>query len=553
MRRNKILIITGFVVEIALMSIIYSVAFINLNTISGKLDYITDTATPIVSTGDDHIITLLRANSIVHEYIHERDIRKLEKLENEFGTTIKRNKMIGQKLFELSADNHSLQEQIHLAMSKIKKFETITYQIFNKYNANIGLHVNISFNRLIRKLDSNVKETVTIINNITRHTSSILNDADKSTRESIYFTKTLINIIFIILFCIGLIVSIVVVNIITGAEKEMKTAFMEIDHILNTATSGMWVFDGNGTIINVNERMLQFLNASKSEILNKNITEIKNKFLGLDILTSNNSERVNTDSESEITIKKGDNNTITLLVKKVPFPLKEGNANGTLENYTDISDKKKTEIKVMNAIEDERKKIGRDIHDVLGQKLTGLSYINQGVANMLRNEKPNEMIKEEIQKSGSVIASLIQYSKYISKGLNPVNLDKYGLIAAVQEILSDFEYMYNVNFDTGIDHSIEISDRSVRTNIFYIIKEALNNAVKYGDGRQYAITLCKHRKKIYINIINSMQPLDEYQNINYGLGIQIMQYRAGIIGAEFNISIDNDTFSIFLSAGNKNT
>ncbi len=164
----------------------------------------------------------------------------------------------------------------------------------------------------------------------------------------------------------------------------------------------------------------------------------------------------------------------------------------TLEKHEEeIQAQKLLSSKIIDAQEDERKRIAKDIHDGIGQMLTALKFNIESI----RANKP-ETIEQKVEDLKMVTKELIQGVRMATFNLTPPELTDYGIASALQTLterlskLTNKEIVFNniTDFNGRFDSLIEI-------NLYRITQEAVNNAIKYANSN-YILVNINHSKSI---------------------------------------------------------
>ncbi len=206
-----------------------------------------------------------------------------------------------------------------------------------------------------------------------------------------------------------------------------------------------------------------------------------------------------------------------------------------LYNMVDITMRKKLEEEILNISEKERIRIGQDLHDGIGQDMTGISYLFRVLAGKL--EKSEFPDKEEIRRLEDLIDGTKESIRMISKGLSPVNMRSDGIQYALAELCSNMEIIYDITCSLNFDERITFRDNSVATHIFYIVLESMSNAVKHGASKNITVSLVQTDDGIEIRVCDDGKGFSkEDLSGKKGIGLALMRYRADIIGGILNIS-----------------
>ncbi len=213
----------------------------------------------------------------------------------------------------------------------------------------------------------------------------------------------------------------------------------------------------------------------------------------------------------------------------------KGGLTGSIIILRDITRSKGLEKQLMHAGDRERQKIGQDLHDDLCPHLIGIA----GLAAVLKNdlderEDPSAGLAEKI---GDLMGDAVEKSRQLARGLCPVHLVAHGLQAALEEIIFSFSYHPGIRFEFHGDKDIDFQDNSRATHLYHIAREAINNAVKHSKGSLVGISLTlenkgKSSEQIHMCVHDNGQGINDVGSTR-GIGLQIMEYRAKIIDAQF--------------------
>jgi PAS domain S-box-containing protein len=207
-----------------------------------------------------------------------------------------------------------------------------------------------------------------------------------------------------------------------------------------------------------------------------------------------------------------------------------------LSAFIDITRQRRLEKEILRIREIERRKIGHDLHDDLGQHLIGIMALSTLLEQRLEQTSGSEkMLSKEISK---LIQDAIGKTRNLARGLCPVNIAENGFIPALCEFSIYVRKVFGVSCDLNYDEDLNVKNKGVATHLYHIVQEAVNNAVRHGKARHIHIffkRLDEDGNEVILSIKDNGCGLSASSNHKKGLGLNIMHYRAKRIGAGFEV------------------
>jgi PAS domain S-box-containing protein len=195
----------------------------------------------------------------------------------------------------------------------------------------------------------------------------------------------------------------------------------------------------------------------------------------------------------------------------------------------DITERRRLEADILNAGETERQRIGRDLHDSLGQSLTGIGYLADAVREELVRKAMPEAV--EMRKLVRLIGKTADQAHAMAQGLLPVDLNRLGLAPALQELAIATQELFEVPCRYTGPADVRLADVNVASQLYRIAQEAATNAAKHAKTQKIEIRLAKHRRDLLLTVRDTGKGIRSKKHTGAGLGLDIMRYRAGMIGA----------------------
>lgn len=192
------------------------------------------------------------------------------------------------------------------------------------------------------------------------------------------------------------------------------------------------------------------------------------------------------------------------------------------------------EQRILEISEEERRRIGHDLHDGLGQHLTGIALLTQALKQRLSSLHLPE--SQDAARVAELVNESIGWTRDLARGLSPIVLDSGGLAPALEELASSASSHLGIACTCHCNSTEVPLDDETSLHLYRIAQEAINNSVKHGKAKSVAIELTAEDGQITLTVIDNGVGLSEKTRANPGIGLQIMEYRARMIGAVLSLS-----------------
>jgi signal transduction histidine kinase len=220
------------------------------------------------------------------------------------------------------------------------------------------------------------------------------------------------------------------------------------------------------------------------------------------------------------------------------YPFKE--ADGTdvvLELGMDITSRRDLELMVAETSGAERRRIGQDLHDTLGQSMTGLGYLIGGLADRIASQWPQE--RETAEQIVDGINRAIAQMRALAQGLDPVGVEAEGLPAALLELAAAVDKASTMQCEFHCGDQLVLGG-AVATHLYRIAQEAINNAIKHSRGRRVEVSLARENSELVLRVADDGIGLPDDVSGASGMGLRVMEYRANVIGARLRVRPRDD-------------
>ena len=199
-----------------------------------------------------------------------------------------------------------------------------------------------------------------------------------------------------------------------------------------------------------------------------------------------------------------------------------------------IIERKRLEQEILDVSSRERQTIGRDLHDGLGQELTGVALMLRGLAKRIQKQCPD--VVDQVNEIVLLVNESIETARSLARGLLPVNKEGGGLAFSLQALAerSHALYGFEVQFRAKVLPGLALNETTA-SHLYRIAQEALTNTARHGRASKAAIFLLLTRSKFLLRISDNGIGLGAPSETASGMGQKIMRYRASMIGASFEI------------------
>lgn len=211
----------------------------------------------------------------------------------------------------------------------------------------------------------------------------------------------------------------------------------------------------------------------------------------------------------------------------------EGRVIGTEGVTRDISLRKSLERELSETVTRQQQRMGRELHDEVGQQLVGSRLLAKGLQQRLEaHGLPESARAAELVE---VLSAAESHVRALIKGVRPVEVDAAGLMAALTDLAESTARLSNVRCTFTCDKPVPVEDNYTATQLFYIAREAVQNAVKHATANQVNIGLEARQDHLRVCVVDDGVGLPAAAGESGGMGLRIMRHRASVIGAELRL------------------
>lgn len=204
----------------------------------------------------------------------------------------------------------------------------------------------------------------------------------------------------------------------------------------------------------------------------------------------------------------------------------------------DVSKQRELEQEVLDAVETERARLGREIHDGLCQHLAGIAALSSGLSNRLRSDTgaDAEVNAEMASEIADLLGDGIKQVRAMASGLAPVSIENEGLVNSLKTFCSSIETLFGISCGFATKSKNFRTDAKVEWQLFRIAQEAVHNAIRHGRGKLITLSLAIRGSEGILRVEDDGVGIDSNSEGPGGIGLNTMKYRAHLIGGGLEIS-----------------
>jgi PAS domain S-box-containing protein len=321
-------------------------------------------------------------------------------------------------------------------------------------------------------------------------------------------------------------------------EKQLQEERNVASAIVNTVSALVVVLDRHGRIIRFNLGSEQATGYTFAEVCGKPIWELLQSAEGIErfkAVVCDLDSGTATDNHFESWLTGRDGMARLIAWSTTVLPASRETPTCIVASGMDITERKHLEKTILDISGREQRRIGQDLHDGLGQHLTGIAFMAKVHEQKLAEKQMPEAA--DAAKIVRLVNDAISRTRELAKGLAPVVFDAHGLMSALQLHAAEVEDLFAISCRFQCERPVLIGDGTVATHLYHIAQEAITNAIKHGGAQNILVRLAEVEGRGTLIVRDDGVGIIEPPAAT-GMGLQIMRYRADMIGGAIEIRGD---------------
>lgn len=197
-------------------------------------------------------------------------------------------------------------------------------------------------------------------------------------------------------------------------------------------------------------------------------------------------------------------------------------------------ERRRLETELLEITEKERRRIGLDLHDDLGQKLSGIALMTKGLQLKLAKEQTGAA--GEAGKIHELIQEAMTHASDVAHDLATLETAQKDLPTALGDLADRARSLFKITCRFKPVGKLPSLEANTVNQLYKIAQEALTNAIKHGKAKQVGISLSNGSDQLTLTIQSDGRPFPDLRGRHTGMGLRIMNYRASLIGAALHVT-----------------
>jgi len=317
-----------------------------------------------------------------------------------------------------------------------------------------------------------------------------------------------------------------------NAEAALRESEEKYRRLFEDSRDAIFLASPDGKVRECNEAFCSLLGYTRDEAALLRIGEISLKSrYRLSLLEE--IDKTGSVKDFELRLKRKDGSEADCLITAARKYSPKGVVTGYEGIIRDVTERRRLELEILRVSAMERQEIGQDLHDNIGQQLTGVALKAKSLARALDRKSLAEA--EEAGGLADLVNEAIGQVRDLAKGLVLVDIDAGGVCAAIRELVARMRDIRGVSCEAFFSpDTIELGDLT-GTQLYRIAQEAVMNAYRHSEAKRIEIHLRQ------VHGVTTLRVQDDGMGIGgpwegkRGLGLHLMKYRAELINGSLEV------------------
>ena len=308
------------------------------------------------------------------------------------------------------------------------------------------------------------------------------------------------------------------------------------NEILASHTSAIIILlDRHGNLIHANEATLQMLGYKRKELVGKPppwdthfmdpAEKVRSQKRFKEMLAGKNI------ASREVTLIGKDRKRHVVALSSIITKTPEGVVDRIIVTGTDLTERNRLQKEILKISEQEQARIGHNLHDGVGQTMTGVASLIEALESELTGDQ-----RESAARIHHLMQVAIQEVRHMSHSMSPASVKNRGLGGALHLLAETIRTNHRTACTCEVNPDIKIEDPEKETHIYRIAQEAANNALRHGHPSRIKLSLqLLGEHEAVLKIEDNGSGLGKRTREHTGIGLRVMDYRANLIDGSLTI------------------
>ena len=243
--------------------------------------------------------------------------------------------------------------------------------------------------------------------------------------------------------------------------------------------------------------------------------------------------------DEEYRIHRPDGSELWIHDRALPMRDESGRIHRITGIAEDITLQKRLEKEILEVTANERRRIGHELHDGLGQHLAAIAFKAKELEQSMMAEEAWSYAVDA-NKIVQLLSEAVSQTRRLASALDAEEFELIGLVPALKKLVRQTQEVFEIECDF---HCVQ-NDLPVKPDIalalYRIAQEAIHNALEHGKARQIKMELGMDAQRLHLTVHDFGQGFKEPATESNGMGLRVMQHRANSIGATLRVSSQPD-------------